>query len=174
MALQEGDLRDERAKWIKGTKPGPGRPRNSSRLAKLRKFADEICKEADLPFSDPVEALFWIGATGKDPLEKKIRKDAGGQGLKIPWLDPVFKNDGSKTVVAEYVPLDIRIMCFRLAAPYMAHKLSSVQLTGEDGSPLFNEDRDRARVLSQSPEIRKLMEEITKQNAELIKEEEDV
>ncbi len=115
-------------------------------IAKFRNYSAELCKEMGFPFDHPVGFLLYIAYTGKDPLVEKYGVGAVHEG-------------------AQYESLERRSECARWALPYMAPKISSIEMTGADGEPLFNAERDAAKQVSESPARRALFEAIVAEDA---------
>jgi hypothetical protein len=153
--------------------PGAGRkPGARGKIAALRLWMKNLCEKEKLPFADPVQAMFYMGATGLDPLEKRINDVMGENSPYHPskvFQDTVDR-DGRrvKVRIGGFIPLELRVECLRMAAPYVSTKLSSVEVTGEDGVSLFDADREKARELSKDPDVRRLLEKVAQKNADIL------
>lgn len=157
-------LRSERG-WLRpGTAkvPGSGNKKGESRrrVLGLREYCEKLCQREGYEFSSPVEALIYMGMTGIDPLESKINAMLGERS---PFANStvLFTDGNGGTVHAGgIICREDRILCLRYAAPYLHSKLSSVEITGEDGSPFMQKDRETARRMSEDPATRALLEKI--------------
>ncbi len=166
--------RNENGQLVKGTKQiaGSGWQQGTrSKVAQFRNYCEKLCEKEGFSFSHPVEALLFIGLTGRDPLERRINKALGEDSpyaeSKITVAHPDFPDDPKKRVRTVFVDLETRIDCIRLATPYMTPKLTTIEMTGADGGSLFQADRDRAKVLSADPDVRKLFETVAAKAADM-------
>lgn len=167
--IQNSVLRSPNGWLAKGTAKvaGSGLRRGESKrkVKQLREYCADLCEREGMPFKTPAEFLCYIFITGIDPLESKIN---GMLGERSPFQNStvLFTDGNGGTVHAGgIVSREDRILCARYAAPYMHAKLSSIELTDADGGPLFQADRDKARELSERPEVRTLLEMVSEKAA---------
>lgn len=154
--------------------PGTARPEGSGkkagtvgRLAKLREFAEKLGFDTvPLPngqkihINDPAEALMYVALVGRDPLEGRINEALGEKSPYFNNKGTYVDSEGGVRTIAGYVSLDLRLDCMVKLLPYMRPKLASMEMTGKDGTPLFEKDKENASKLSRDPEIRKLFEAV--------------
>jgi hypothetical protein len=149
-----GDPYRKPGTFLRGNPGGPA-GRKKSNAARLFAKARELSDKHGLEYSDPAEMLMIIAMVGRDPLEKQIKAKLGEESLF------------AKSELWPYLKLEDRIDAARLLLPFMYHKLQAVEMTGDDGEPLFAEHAERARELSRDPDIRRLFETIAIKAASL-------
>ncbi len=149
-----GDPYRKPGTFLRGNPGGPGGPKKS-KAARLFAKAHELSAKHGLEYSDPAEMLMIIAMVGRDPLEKQIKAKLGEESLF------------AKSTLWPYLELEDRIDAARLLLPFMYSKMQAVEISGEDGEPLFAEHAETARQLSRDPDIRRLFETVAMKAASL-------
>jgi len=154
--------------------PGTAKPEGSGkkagtagRLERLREFAKKCAFDTialpngmKVKIEDPAEMLMYIALVGRDPLEGVINEKLGDKAAYAAAKATYTDDEGKVHAVAGFVDVELRVDCAVKLLPYMRPKLSSVEMTGEGGKPLFERDSENAKQLSRDPEIRKLFEKV--------------
>lgn len=136
------------------------------RTEKLRKYVADLCAREDMPFGDVVEALAYVGITGRDPLESKINELLGEDSPYHPAKVHAVTKDGKFVRVGGLAALQLRLDCLRIAAPYMLPKLQSTQIADADGKSVFGDRSEVMEKVQRDPEVRALFEKIVMRAAE--------
>jgi hypothetical protein len=130
------------------------------RTEKLRKYVSDLCSREGMPFADVVEALAYVGITGRDPLEQKINELLGEESPYHPSKVHAVTKDGKFVRVGGLAALQLRLDCLRIAAPYMLPKLQSTQIADADGKSVFGDRSEAMEKVQKDPEVRALFEKI--------------
>lgn len=162
----------------------PGTPRHpnasmkkggAARLKALREFCNKLKFEAEFPIangesrtitiSEPAHALAYMAMIGRDPLEKRMNSTLGE---KSPYAAPgnnYVNGSGEVVHVAGYLDWETRINAARLLIGYMFPKLTSIEISGEDGANIFENRVTVVNAISRDPEIRTAFEKIEEKMA---------
>ena len=149
-----GDPYRKPGTFLRGNPGGPA-GRKKGKAAQLFAKAHELSDKHGLEYSDPAEMLMIIAMVGRDPLEKQLKAKLGEESLF------------AKSDLWPYLKLEDRIDAARMLLPFMYSKLQAVEMTGDDGEPLFAERAEEVRQLSKDPDIRRLFETIAMKAASL-------
>jgi hypothetical protein len=149
-----GDPYRKPGTFLRGNPGGPA-GRKKGKAAQLFAKAHQLSDQHGLECSDPAEMLMIIAMVGRDPLEKQLKPKLGEESLF------------AKSKLWPYLELEDRIDAARLLLPFMYSKLQAVEVSGEDGEPLFAVQAETARQLSRDPDIRRLFETIAIKAASL-------